>query len=92
LNAGVASAKLTNPPSRIECRRRRDSGNRLTSNARDRDIDLTRVAPLTFRSPLKNRLSARAIWMTSLIVPATATQLTASVSDQEICLNEIHVF
>ena len=59
MNAGVASAKLTNPLSRIECRRRRGAGNRLTSNARDRDIDLTRVAPLTFRSPLKNRLSAK---------------------------------
>jgi hypothetical protein len=30
--------------------------------------------------------------MTSLIVPVIATRLTASVSDQEICLNEIHVF
>ena len=39
--------------------RRRDSGNRLTSNAQDREIDLTRAAPLTFRSPLKNRLSAK---------------------------------
>jgi|SRR6185295_7837876 hypothetical protein len=33
--------KMTSPPSRIECRRRRESGNRPTNNARDRDIDLT---------------------------------------------------
>ena len=36
--------KMTNPLGRIECRRRRDSGNRQTNNARDRDIELTRRA------------------------------------------------
>jgi len=35
---------MTNWLSRIECQRRRDSGNRLTNNAQDRDIDLTRRA------------------------------------------------